>query len=398
MNRPILFVLLMFLLRADATFAQSLDIDIEGPWIYYVDNTFKDNGGRPESVLIAMAPHVEDHVGAFSTGDGFVIQQPGIYCVGFDEQCAPAHSGNKPSLPGKLLRVKVSPDWYWYSALDKTAIYLILPLPDSYTNDGVYRMKFGKKFGRSEYYGAEKKQSIGLSLHYANGPYNINLSSNCNALSTDACPFDGQFQDQDNSGTLRITMKAPDVLADYCDMHVRRAYHLMLLALHSGSLQGGANVNQDHGYIDLPDYDESCYKTDPQDDGNLEQQAKHLDQRPPVLDVATALKEIIDDLGKPELAKYNLFLPEFKEEAKLLRPRDRDAQRGKVPYFSQMTHIALLLNLSTQALDKLLTPNASSREALTTARQHEEILAHYVGGVRSALSGKDCRVAQMLVP
>src|SRR4029077_10428875 len=160
-----------------------------------------------ETVLVAMAPSVDKHVASFSTGDGFVMDKPGVYCVGFDGLCAPAHTGSKTSLPGRVLRIKAPNGWYWYSNLNAAMIYLILPLPDGYANDGVYRMKFGSKF---KTYGSEKKQSIGLSLRYANGPSTINLSSNCQAPKADSCLFDGVFKDQDNSGTLRINMKAPD--------------------------------------------------------------------------------------------------------------------------------------------------------------------------------------------
>ena len=36
--------------------------------------------------------------------------------------------------------------------------------------------------------------------------------------------------------------------------------------------------------------------------------------------------------------------------------------------------------------------------ALQTAKEDEEALSSYASHVRSALSGKDCRVAQMLIP
>lgn len=395
MHRRFLIVLFALLLRTAITSAQTLAIDIEGPWIYYIDNQFKDASGQPETVLVAMAPSVDKHVVSFSTGDGFVIDKPGVYCLGFDGLCAPVLSASKTSLPGKVLRVKAPNGWYWYSKLNATMIYLILPLPDTYANDGVYRIKFGSKFGT---YGSEKKQTIGLSLRYANGPGTINLSSNCLAPKADSCPFDGVFQDQDNSGTLRITMKAPDDPKDNCDYHVRLAYHRMLLAIDSQSLQLGQNVNKDHGYIDLPEYDPGCYNADPQNDGSLETRQMDMGEEPPVRDVVTQLTKIMNDLGKEELSKYHLFRQEITQEAVTLRINKDDSSKGKVPFFSQLTHIQFLLNLSIKAIDDLDTSDDKTRAALKAAKNDEEALTSYAFHIRSALSGKDCRVAQMLVP
>ncbi len=396
MNRHLSLAMLMILFGTGVAVGQGLNIDVEGPWIYYVDDQFKGQGGQPQSALIAMAPHVDNHVVTFSTGDGFVIDEPGVYCVGFDELCAPGHSGSKASFPGKLLRVKAPSGWSWYVNLDKNAIYLILPIPDAYSNDGVYRVKFASKFGKPQNYGPEKKHSIGLLLNYANRPDTINLSNKCTLANADPCPFDGHFQDQENSGTLRISMKAPDDAHDHCDAHVRHAYHKMVLAIHSGSLQNGVNVNQDHGYIDLPDYDPECYKTDPQDDGNLLASAKHMGDQP-ILDVTLQLNKIIADLGKPELASYNLFLLELVREAKSLRITEDDPSKGKVPFFSQLTHIQLVLRESLKAMDDIVTPDKKAQSALKEARRDEEFLARYAEYIRSASSGKDCRVSQMLI-
>jgi hypothetical protein len=394
-NRRLLIVLIALVLRADAALAQNLEIDIEGPWIYNVDNQFKDESGQLESVLIAMTPSVDKHIASFSTGDGFVIDKPGVYCVGFDGLCAPAHNGGKTSLPGKVLRIKAPNGWYWYSKLNATMIYLILPLPDGYANDGVYRMKFGSKFGT---YGSEKKQTIGLSLRYANGPSTINLSSNCSSPAANSCPFDGLFQDQDNSGTLRITAKAPDDPKDNCDHHVRLAYHRMLLAIDSQSLQQGQNVNKDHGYVDLPEYDSGCYGADPQNDGGLEARHPETGQAASVDDVATQLNKIVDDLGKQGLSEFHLFRQELAQEAITLRINKDDPSKGKVPSYSQLTHIQFLLNLSITAIDDLLRTDDKPRSALKVAKGDEEALVSYAVRIRSALSGKDCRVAQMLVP
>lgn len=393
MIRATLIVLFLLFLGTNPAVGQSLIIDMEGPWIFHVDDQFKDEAGQAKSVLIAMSPMVADHVASFSTGDGSEIKEPGIYCVGFDGVCAPAHQGSKPPFPGRILRIKTPAGWSWYGNLDKYSIYLILPIPDSYSHDGVYRMKFGKKFKN---YGIERKQSIGLMLHYANGPSTINLSSKCSGPEASKCPFDDYFQDQDNSNTLRITVKAPDDLADTCDKHVRDAFHRMLLAIHNGSLQSGKNVNQDHGYIDLPLYDATCYDHDPQDDGNL---LKHpMGESQPPIDVAVQLNKIIQDLGKDDLAKHELFRPNLLEDGKLLGVDGTEGARGSVPLYSQLIHIQLLLKESMDALDRLDVSAHSALPARDQAKKDEQILIDDIKKSRSALSGKNCRVAQMLIP
>jgi hypothetical protein len=394
MKRRMLIGVIVLVLRANVALGQNLVINIEGPWIYHVDTQFKDESGQPESVLIAMSPSVDKHVASFSTGDGFAIGKPGVYCVGFDGLCAPAHSGSKSSLPGRVLRVKPVNGWNWYTNLNNTMIYLILPLPDDYANDGVYRMKFGSKFGT---YGSEERHSIGLSLRYANGPSAINLSSNCSAPSAPACPFDGVFQDQDNSGTLRITLKAPDDLGDNCDMHVRLAYHKMLKAIDPALLATGGNVNQNHGYIDLPDYDSGCYGSDPQNDGGLQANDAKMSESPSIRDVAAQLKAIVDDLGNKDLLQYHLFREELAQEAADLTINKEGQGPGRVPFYSQLTHIQFLLQRSVAAIEELLKKD-KDRSALEKARRDENALNDYAVGIRSALSGKDCRVAEMLIP
>ena len=394
MKRQILIAVIALILRADGVLAQNLVINIEGPWIYYVDTQFKDESGQPESVLIAMSPSVDKHVASFSTGDGFAITQPGVYCVGFDGLCAPPNSGSKSSLPGRVLRVKALSGWNWYSNLNNTMIYLILPLPDDYANDGVYRMKFGSKFGT---YGSEERHSIGLSLRYANGPSAINLSSNCSAASAAACPFNGVFQDQDNSGTLRITLKAPDDLSDNCDIHVRLAYHMMLKAIDPALLSTGANVNKVHGYIDLPNYDTGCYASDPQNDAGLLAHDAKTSESPSIRDVAAQLKTVVEDLGNKDLLQYHLFRDELAQEAADLTIDKQGQGPGRVPFYSQLTHIQFLLHRSIAAIDDLLRKD-KDRSALEKARKDEKALNDYAAGIRSALSGKDCRVAQMLIP
>ena len=391
--RTLLLVLACFLLTSFRTFAESLDVALEGPWIYYVDNKFQGEAG-PVSVLIAMAPLVPNHKAAFSTGDGYPITQAGVYCVGFEDHCAVDRKAATGALPSELLPVFAPKNWDWYANRQTDVIYLILPMPDSYSNDLVYRMKFGRKFS---HYRSEEHHSIGLFLHYLQGPSLIGLSSNCTKPDALDCHFDNYFQDQNNSGALQITMKAPDD-SDPCDNHVREAYHRMVLTIDQGSLANKKNVNQNFAYIDLPDYSSACYSNDPQNDGSV---AAHTMQDPEAIDVTSQLRKIVTDLaGEPVPVKTQLYVPQLNDIAETLD--------GQFPMFSQLAHINLLLDLSLEKLDHLQkeqdNPSARSNnendgvpQDRTQAKKDEEILLSYVKFLRSGRSGKDCRAPQMFI-
>ena len=73
-----------------------LDVTLEGPWILYQDTQFDSDRGRV-SVLIAIAPtgavaekmakgdSDHHHLPQLSTGDGYYIPKPDIYCLTFDD-------------------------------------------------------------------------------------------------------------------------------------------------------------------------------------------------------------------------------------------------------------------------------------------------------------------------
>jgi hypothetical protein len=106
--------------------------------------------------------------------------------------------------------------------------------------------------------------SIGLQLHYTGGPQQVRLLkcsgspsvSNCNIPASDP---------QDNSGTLRISIKRNEHASDLdvCDYHVHRAYHKMLNLLDPGLTYPN---NAKKRYVEVPAYDEVCTPCDPQQD------------------------------------------------------------------------------------------------------------------------------------
>ncbi|HXM59642.1 MAG TPA: hypothetical protein VN950_02225 [Terriglobales bacterium] len=242
-----------------------LDVALEGPWILYEDHQFM-SGKKKVSVLIAMAPYPDPkkphhhNVPTFSAGDGYEIPA-GISCVGFDKVCAPKRKTKTLSNDGyaktELLQIKLSSSvWNWAAKANPdpktaTAVYLILPMPDSYSSDGVYYMHFAAHFdvdgaGYGDA-GKDPVHTIGVHLHYQNGPTKLYLGP-CQTDSppnASSCASWKEERSLDNTGTLRITMKAPD--SNYaCDNHVRSAYPEMLKLLDTNDLAANSTVS----YID----------------------------------------------------------------------------------------------------------------------------------------------------
>jgi hypothetical protein len=245
------------------------DIAMQGPWILYKDRQFKGPKGRNITVLIAIAPWtavdpkdiglVNNYASnpkfhrppQLSTGDGYFITQPGVYCLTFvsdsgTSQCAPSgshlRSGNYR--PDELLKLPhPGKHWNWRATVDKQ-MALVLPMPDSWSNDGDWPVRFAPAYdpnGKGYFKDAANKNlnpSTGLILHYLKGPNGFDLLA-CDAPTGENTSF-GVINCQKtvkpqaarpitylkNSGTLRLQMKAP-FIADGCDRHARMAYREM---------------------------------------------------------------------------------------------------------------------------------------------------------------------------
>jgi hypothetical protein len=276
------------------TFAQPyLDIALEGPWILYEEQQFKSKdpvSGKDVyvPVLVAISPSgataysmsrhdVQDHHEAqMSTGEGYYIRSNGIFCLTFGDKCYPQANGASLKVDsqypnggtkGGILPVPfgASGDTTWPWQLQGAANrVLILPMPDSYHNDGVWAMRFRGKHDLS-YTFKEIRASIGIVLHYSKGPdrlgfYGCDTShpawDNCTTPETDS---QGDQVSLDNTGTLRLQMRAPDN-EDACDHHVRRGYHVLFHTISSTSNQAYAfiepakRINADgSGVFESPD-------------------------------------------------------------------------------------------------------------------------------------------------
>ena len=216
-------------------------------------------------MLMVIAPYVPGHHGPVVTsGDGGPISSYGIYCVGFDGTCkANANQFPKPGSGSgtydtlKVLPVKAYGSGLSWSTIQSNSIAFLLPIARRHT---AWRQ------GRSTNYNAFRlltnPANEGISdrgpAHHNNGPASFGLfTCASSAPPTTSCPTSAIQGTLDNSGTLRITMKAEEHTdaQDPCDYHARMAYHSMLMFLDPTPLQQHptgerTNVNQSIGYME----------------------------------------------------------------------------------------------------------------------------------------------------
>jgi len=427
-----------------------LDILLEGPWILYQETQF-DSNGRNVPVLIAIAPDgAIDYadIGSvtqykpdgfhhrppqLSTGDGYYIMNPDIYCLTFDTKCAPKGPAalNRDGYPTTMLLTMNSHDpsggptsWDWVSAVNgHRHTVLILPMPDSYSNDGVWYMRFAKKFDPNGVgYSEPLPLSIGVSLHYRHGPTDFNLRSckgqpsvaNCNETPKDrkGMPIASITTELTNRGTLRISMKTPDS-EDACDRHVRMAYPEMLRLLNNSFnsdkavIEPAQGTQSDHKPIfEGPPNGNFCFEhEDPQDPRKVH----GADETGHAPDISILLGQV-DDILKafdeiPEELRGPLLLPEIKAARQGLDPN--------FPRISQTLRIGQLVRLSAGEIDALLEQrqhrqNKSSAEVglrgsyVLGATDYDNLKA--LRGVEQPVvdapptkNGNDCKAALMLV-
>jgi hypothetical protein len=373
-------------------FAQNrLDITLEGPWILFQVPKFNrgDGTGKTVSVLIAMAPGVvgmgttDFHYPALIAGDGYYVEIPRIYCVNFQGKCGenvaagPDHLS--PDGYPQPTPLSVKNHWKDWVEAYKNGTYvtvLILPMPDSYSNDGVYPMRFGKQFDSTgnTYVETLKYPSIGVQLHYGKGPTDFSLSACDSANPTvSSCNLPAGLKHPntklDNSGTLRIVMKAPET-ADYCDNHVRTAYPKMLNLLDNRPLKVGQNDNQDKAYIDpagnvddlgKPDYQynaKDCLPNDPQKlvpfiaNGSGEHKMSDSTQSELLKSYLTDIANVIDGLhALTDDQRKSLLLSTVHSEVS--RATDPNFLSNEFPRLSQLSRIDQLLHEASSQSDAL---------------------------------------------
>lgn len=396
------------------------DLSLEGPWILYVDRNL-----AAWPVLIAIAPNTHSVTNwqhdppLVSSGDAYLLgdfnnqnQQVGhIYCLMLDSTCAP--QGTKvlqfhdyPDFV-QLLPVQKQPKWSWVNTtIQQNATAFILPMPDSYSSDGVWPMRFAEKFDLNHTgYGRNESHMIGIQLHYSSGPVYFDLDlcdggilGKCQPVSSVEI---GHHTLLANNGTLRIYMKGP-VIDWACDPHVRRIYPRMLDIV-------GQNANPKVKVIDpahlVKDDGTGAYDEDfPVDINNKptyqclahdsqigEQQcdATHCDDAP------------IPMTGKPP-SSYSSWLGNLRDLRDAIAPLDDDQKKsyylGNIadaskdlafPRISQIDSIEILIAKSYEKLKKVDAKGVFEK-AFTSEKK-------LIDSGAPTKSGNDCKAPLMLV-
>jgi hypothetical protein len=406
-----------FAFRDKASANLRLDIAMEGPWILYVQPNFKTAAGA-STVLIAVAPQVSGHYPpVFSAGDGGNYGV-GVNCVAFDHVCIPhptsatslTHDGYADPSPVPLSQ----PSWNW-SQFAQSAYVLILPMPDSVSADGKDSLTFQKVLPTGSSPNppstSPANYAIGVQLHYANGPDKLGLYSCSNPQDASSCTTSVFGSDEDNSGTLRLTIRSDEGPAnpDKCKYHLHGAYHAML-----GLVDTALTYNAAKAYVDLPKYDSACTPGDPQQDPFLSAQpaARMLHSDYPFIakDVPATLDTLVVYLKSLKLqgnSTEQLVQSRLEQQA--------DHLRGKFAKSSDLSELTVNLKASEDRIGRLLEQLAKNSEAASDKNGHEAhesdlALRLEVALLRlqalereatvatlSIFTGKDCRSAIVLV-
>lgn len=377
--RSAAFACFLFLLccAASGLTQTRLDITLEGPWILYTyqDSSF-ENGN---TVLVAITPGgvVNDDAGAgpkyfhsisVTTGDGYYIVVPSVYCLTFDSHCSRAgitklDPDGYPVVAAPV-NVTAPPSWKWMNLYQSPtfATALILPMPDSYSTDGAWPMHFAPTFdinGNGYADSNTPKHSIALQLHYSVGPSNFGLL-NCNNLPSCSSATAVAHTMLQNTGTLRIVMKSPEN-DDVCDPHVRHAYPLMIGLLGKDNnkaikvIDPARGIDDSGNSIYADNATNNCLQRDdqnPHPSGGVSisshQQSKPIKKRSfsaqigQILDSLTNISKEASSENKDRQSKELLLLAQMTSDIKHAAVGLDD----QFPRVSQMARIDQLLKLS----------------------------------------------------
>ena len=396
---------------------QRLDIAMEGPWIFYVQKNFPTANG-PSTILVAVAPTVDHHLApVFSSGDGTQFR-PGVYCVVFDKLCIPnptstsnLKSDTYPD-PNPIPLTKPAWDWKQYAS---TAYVIILPLPAYYSADGKESLTFQEALPTQATQHVPSSPlasyAIGVQLHYLNGPNRIDLYSCSNATDASSCTKPAATHDEENSGTLRLTIRSDETptTPDKCRWHVHGAYHSML-----GLVDPQLSANPHKRYIDVPDFDKSCTPGDPQQIPHhpvtsMATHSKEAKMKPVNPNIPEELDALVKSLRSLDLAEAGsrVALPALEEQAqnfrgKFLRASDLSKLRDNLA--ASQTGLTQLLNERAKGTGTMLDKNRHRlrpdefKLKVGIALQRERTLQRDADlSMLSIYSGKDCRAAIILV-
>lgn len=415
------------------------DIILSGPWLIYEEHNFakKSASNGTVSALIAIAPGIGDnsqngrdfHTPQLNTNDGYYILSTGIYCLTFDDECAPVETATSlgtdsfPDPDHALLPVKVkltNGAWNWASRFSsgqyRSPVILILPMPDSYSNEAEWFMRFGKTFDpNGASYSKGGSTSIGVILHYSKGPksyYNLRgcdsqspTADNCNTLVQGS---NGHLTQLTNVSTLHVEMKAPNAI-DACDHHVRRAYPYMMQLLGKDlystelSVVDPAYNSDSSGKPQYDHGDQACLKEDCQNPAN---------NCAPTMAMAAAesvsmfgasmthhmfsvepLQSLVGDFNQTDVDHKPLLTDEQKDYllAGTIERLEKDLS-PQFPRISQLAYLQQLLQLSSARVQTLI----AELEARTTASKIQNQVAQDRDSAKFMANAGDTHDEQVL--
>lgn len=395
---------------------ERFDIALEGPWIFYQENSFQLTDGTTTTshhALIAVAPQVPGHYPlVVSSGDG-LTHSPGIYCVGFDQACMASQENAQiitDNYPPPLF-VKITKGGYdWTSIPTASAYVLIIPLPYSWSSDGQYDYSLMSTFpANTRVTLTTQPSTIGALLHYsiASGSIKTFTLSTCTKQSSAfKC---SPSQNQANSGTLRIFIKSPEDPPSQleCDHHVHRAYHYMTKLVDLASNPQSAYL------LDPQNFVEACRRCDPQLDNIPEDcsAGNHMIMIPTTEEVLDGLESLTSQLQALQSSgdKCQYALCDLQHlKVQLASTSANQSTLLGLESSLESSENCLIVVLAGEKMHKDLNENAcNSKVKVTQAKSKpqfesalslEQLLMPAIGQLlNAATSGKDCRSPGMLV-
>lgn len=221
---------------APAPSTEKVFIMFEGPWAFAPDP-------KDAASVVAIAPMVKGHRPLLVKASNQSTLTPGVYDLSF-----PAHSGTAAGTADPaIVQAKIDAKSL-QSALDsKSGRYVIhLPKPEEYRVAARTASRVGNTYPPPD---AEDDHASAVSLRY-------NVSS-LSGFSLSGTPDNTTFN------TLLLRVETPAVRFvivpamdndphDKCDTHSRESFRSLTKLL-------GLTL-----YVDFPNYDDACHKTDPQ--------------------------------------------------------------------------------------------------------------------------------------
>jgi hypothetical protein len=425
-----------------------LDIAMEGPWILFADTMVNPSASKmPVPVLVAVAPvgatketaaHPKSHFHHWpqiSSGNGFYLPPGGIFCLAFDNQCAPpagttftkvTNDSNYPT-ENILALTGTAANKMWRS-YGTNNVVVILPMPNLYHADGVWRMEFLSDHNSLDDVGVKDNgYPIGLILHYAKDPKRLQLYS-CTSSPISVpkdCPKEAQDRkhhpiEVTNTGTVRLQMRAPDT-TNICDRHVRFAFHQILNLL--DPKQADTDYNnyryiepaiemdaKDNGVFETSKGKHPCFDGDTSDQvaplmGALHSSATTQETpATPAYPFTEALKAIHEQWKSSEPLLKILDKKPLFEAARA--DFDQAEELGGSLLISDVSRMGALLEQSAHEirigiaelhLESVRSESLNFNNEIDAVSKLEELIAAQTTAADDTKNGADCRAAQVLV-